>query len=331
MLSDRRQIVLRALIEEYIAHAAPVGSRTLVERYNLEFSPATVRNELSSLEEAGYVTQPHTSAGRIPTDYGYRAFVDDLLAHHIDEFDPASVKMLRESATELDGLFHKTSQVLSRLTQCLAFAVPPRQVALSLKQISLIYLTEFRYLLVAVTDDAQVVNRQIRVTKPITEDDLRHTEKLLNRVLAGKSLVSSGVTLPLDPEVLQDPLFSTTMSELLNALKEFDTIHPSALGMRMLLSQPEFSDSSRLLPVLEELEDDTVLLHIFRDALNSDGPIVRIGHENDSDALSDVSLVASKIGEDDNCGFIAIVGPTRMNYSLVLKALKTAKHILNER
>ena len=101
--------------------------------------------------------------------------------------------------------------------------------------------------------------------------------------------------------------------------------------MRMLLSQPEFSDSSRLLPVLEELEDDTVLLHIFRDALNSDGPIVRIGHENDSDALSDVSLVASKIGEDDNCGFIAIVGPTRMNYSLVLKALKTAKHILNER
>ncbi len=331
MLSDRRQVVLRALIEEYIAHAAPVGSRTLVERYNLDFSPATVRNELSSLEEAGYVTQPHTSAGRIPTDYGYRAFVDDLLTHHIDEFDTETVKTLLDSANELDKLSEKTSQALSRLTRCLTFVVPPRQVALSIKHIALIFLSEFHYLFVAVTDDAQVLNRQIYLKKPISEDELRHTEDLLNRVLSGRTLGSSGISLPLDYEVLKDPLFSITMSELVNALKDFGTISPSSLGMRMLLSQPEFSDSSRLLPVLEELEDDTVLLHIFRDALNSDGPIVRIGHENDSDALSDVSLVASRIGDEDNCGFIAIVGPTRMNYSLVLKALKTAKHILNER
>ena len=124
VLSDRRRLVLRALIEEYIARALPVGSRTLVERYNLGISSATVRSELSLLEDMGYLTQPHTSAGRIPTDYGYRAFVDDLLKDSNIKVDESTLSQLKDCATDLDDLLDKTSQALARLTDCMTMLVP---------------------------------------------------------------------------------------------------------------------------------------------------------------------------------------------------------------
>lgn len=123
MLSDRRQLILRALIEEYVMHALPVGSRTLTENYNLGVSPATVRNELSALEEAGYITQPHTSAGRVPTDAGYREFVDELLSEDLASANKIQEEMaakLRHHADALDGLIRNVSEELARLTNCLS-------------------------------------------------------------------------------------------------------------------------------------------------------------------------------------------------------------------
>lgn len=134
MLSDRRQIVLRALIEEYIARALPVGSRTLVERYNLGISSATVRNELSLLEEMGYLAQPHTSAGRVPTDFGYRAFVDELLSEaNSDDGEDTLARELRESASDLDDLMDRTSQALARFTDCMTLLVPPRILSVNIR------------------------------------------------------------------------------------------------------------------------------------------------------------------------------------------------------
>ena len=138
VLSDRRQRVLSALIEEYVARALPVGSRTLTERYQLGVSPATVRNELSVLEDGGYITQPHTSAGRIPTDFGYRAFVDNLLASDLagdDERYRPVVDQLRRSASELDALLEQTSSALTRLTDCLSIVLAPSVLNLHLKQL----------------------------------------------------------------------------------------------------------------------------------------------------------------------------------------------------
>ena len=140
MLSDRRQRVLAALIEEYVARALPVGSRTLTERYQLGVSPATVRNELSVLEDGGYIAQPHTSAGRIPTDAGYRAFVDNLLARASAPDEArygAVVEELRRSATELDALLERTSAALARLTDCLSIVLAPSVLTL---RINLFYL-----------------------------------------------------------------------------------------------------------------------------------------------------------------------------------------------
>ena len=331
MLSDRRQIVLRALIEEYIARALPVGSRTLVERYNLGISSATVRNELSLLEEMGYLAQPHTSAGRVPTDFGYRAFVDELLSEgNSDDGEDALARELRESASDLDDLMDRTSQALARFTDCMTLLVPPRILSVNIRLVNLVLLTPQRLLTVIVTEDGQVFDRQMDLPRDYTQDEIGKTQEALNTVLVGTSLSSTSGELPLGASGVHDDLFRMVMAEILACLKDQNAIKAHPLGISHLLGKPEFSDSSCLMPVLEELEGDTMLLRVFNDAAASDEPVVRIGHENDSEALSSVSLIANRFGEAEHSGLILIVGPTRMDYSQVLKAVRAARNVLKD-
>lgn len=331
MLSDRRQIVLRALIEEYIARALPVGSRTLVERYNLGISSATVRNELSLLEEMGYLAQPHTSAGRIPTDFGYRAFVDELLSESDpDNGEDALARELRESASDLDDLMDRTSQALARFTDCMTLLVPPRILSVDIRLVNLVLLTPQRLLTVIVTEDGQVFDRQMDLPRDYSQDEIGKTQEALNNILVGTSLSSTSGELPLGASGVHDELFRMVMAEILACLKDQNAIKAHPLGISHLLGKPEFSDSSCLMPVLEELEGDTMLLRVFNDAAASDEPVVRIGHENDSEALSSVSLIANRFGEAEHSGLILIVGPTRMDYSQVLKAVRAARNVLKD-
>lgn len=331
MLSDRRQIVLRALIEEYIARALPVGSRTLVERYNLGISSATVRNELSLLEEMGYLAQPHTSAGRIPTDFGYRAFVDELLSESDpDNGEDALARELRESASDLDDLMDRTSQALARFTDCMTLLVPPRILSVNIRLVNLVLLTPQRLLTVIVTEDGQVFDRQMDLPRDYSQDEIGKTQEALNNILVGTSLSSTSGELPLGASGVHDDLFRMVMAEILACLKDQNAIKAHPLGISHLLGKPEFSDSSCLMPVLEELEGDTMLLRVFNDAAASEEPVVRIGHENDSEALSSVSLIANRFGEAEHSGLILIVGPTRMDYSQVLKAVRAACNVLKD-
>ncbi|MEE0197646.1 MAG: heat-inducible transcriptional repressor HrcA [Eggerthellaceae bacterium] len=331
MLSDRRQIVLRALIEEYIARALPVGSRTLVERYNLGISSATVRNELSLLEEMGYLAQPHTSAGRIPTDFGYRAFVDELLSESDpDNGEDALARELRESASDLDDLMDRTSQALARFTDCMTLLVPPRILSVDIRLVNLVLLTPQRLLTVIVTEDGQVFDRQMDLPRDYSQDEIGKSQEALNNILIGTSLSSTSGELPLGASGVHDDLFRMVMAEILACLKDQNAIKAHPLGISHLLGKPEFSDSSCLMPVLEELEGDTMLLRVFNDAAASEEPVVRIGHENDSEALSSVSLIANRFGEAEHSGLILIVGPTRMDYSQVLKAVRAARNVLKD-
>lgn len=331
MLSDRRQIVLRALIEEYIARALPVGSRTLVERYNLGISSATVRNELSLLEEMGYLAQPHTSAGRIPTDFGYRAFVDELLSESDpDNGEDALARELRESASDLDDLMDRTSQALARFTDCMTLLVPPRILSVDIRLVNLVLLTPQRLLTVIVTEDGQVFDRQMDLPRDYSQDEIGKTQEALNNILVGTSLSSTSGELPLGASGVHDDLFRMVMAEIFACLKDQNAIKAHPLGISHLLGKPEFSDSSCLMPVLEELEGDTMLLRVFNDAAASEEPVVRIGHENDSEALSSVSLIANRFGEAEHSGLILIVGPTRMDYSQVLKAVRAARNVLKD-
>lgn len=236
MLSDRRQKILAALIEEYVARALPVGSRTLAEHYGFDVSPATIRNDLSALEDDGLISQPHTSAGRIPTDTGYRAFVDSLVSSGAidqDEETLKSLNQLRQTAKELDDLLDTTSQMLARFTDCLSIVAPSQQ----------------------------------------------------------------------------------------NQLKQ--------IGITSLMRQPEFEHSASLMPIMQILEDSTTLFHVLDTTVHdSADPQVKIGKENEDADLSGVSVIACRYGLGDDGGIVAIIGPTRMNYTRAIAAVRLASRTL---
>lgn len=334
MLSERRQRVLRALIEDYIEYALPVGSRTLTERHRLGVSPATVRNDLSALEDAGFIQQPHTSAGRVPTDAGYRTFVDELLSSGLAEEErphPSMVEELKASASELDALMERTGAALARLTNCLSIVMAPSVFSGRIRQLTLVSLSNYQAIVIVVAEDGQVVNRTITFADEVTCDELAAAQNLLNRVLVGQS--ARDVRRSLDAgtiEALSDPLVQLIIDEVVECLGESDASRAHSLGISSLLRQPEFSDSKALLPVMEVLEDDRVLLHAFDEAADGDGPVmVRIGHENPASELSGVSIVACPYGRGDSEGVVAVIGPTRMNYERAIRAVRAAQCALH--
>lgn len=335
MLSSRRQRVLSALIEEYIAHATPVGSRTLTERYQLGVSSATIRNDLSALEDAGYITQPHTSAGRVPTDAGYRAFVDDLLASELIQEDTSHqdlINEIRASATELDSLMDRTSAALSRLTDCLSVVLAPSVLTSKLRQLSLISLNNHCALIVVVVEDGQVINRQLTFSEEVSPEDLARVQNLINQVFVGKT--PSQIKQHSDAHLIEqfrEPLASLILEELVDCLHERVSSRSHRDGMSSLLLKPEFSNAASLLPIMQMLEDDTILFHVLDDALPADGRFsVRIGQENNAASLSAVSVVASQYGRGDSSGIVAVIGPTRMDYSKVIRAVRAAQQALRD-
>lgn len=335
MLSSRRQRVLSALIEEYIARALPVGSRTLTERYHLGVSSATVRNDLSALEGAGYITQPHTSAGRIPTDAGYRAFVDELLSSGIagerNAYEDV-VSELKHSAGELDALMEQTSAALARLTDCLSIVMAPSMYSAHIRQLSLISLTNYRALIVIVTEDGQVLNRQVSFGDPVSADELAEVQNLLTRIFAGRSMSElSEHAAPVLGEALHNPLVQLVLDEVVLCLKENNVGKAHRVGMSALMRKPEFSSSSSLLPIMEALEDDAVLFHVLDDtAEGGDDIMVRIGGENEAAELAGMSVIAAAYGRGEGEGIVAVIGPTRMNYSQVIRAVRAAQRVMQD-
>lgn len=337
MLSDRRQRVLRALIEEYVSYALPVGSRTLIERYPLGVSSATVRNDLSHLEDDGYLLQPHTSAGRIPTDAGYRAFVDNLIENNLvprNESYSQTVEQLMKTAGELDALFQQISLHLSRFTDCLSVVLAPALHDFRLKQISLVSLSSTQFLCVLVTQEGDVLNRHVHYPRGVDTNDLARVQLYLNQVMCDKSLheLEQGLSSVLGLAI-HDPLVSTCTNEIVQCLQEGSGLKAHRLGMSTLLSKPEFSHSEAVLPVIHMVEDDALLLEILTKCVNSvehKSPAICIGHENDAEELFGVSVVAGTFGAGAQQGIVAVIGPTRMDYSRVVAAVQCARDALSD-
>lgn len=337
MLSDRRQIVLKMLINEYIAHALPIGSRTLIDRYHLDISSATVRNELSHLEDAGYLRSPHTSSGRIPTDFGYRTFVDDLIAHLPESPDRSLLTRLCDDASELDNLLDRTSQALARFTNCLAIVVPVSLMNVAIKRITLVQITHNRLLAVVVAEDGSVLDVPIETNEQIDHERIARIEEAINAFYTGSTISDPSIEQSNDislanalTDARKDPLMMLIEQELFDSLSHVQPQRPHMLGISRLLDQPEFSDSTRLSPLIEKLEDDTILFHLFNESDGADIPLVRIGSENSREELTDISVVASPYGSGIQKGMIAIIGPTRMDYQHVIEAVRAARSLLED-
>ncbi len=332
MLSNRRQQILCALIEEYVANACPVGSRTIAEHHDLGVSPATIRNELSALEEAGYIAQPHTSAGRIPTDAGYREFVDELLAQADETQRTAAlsqIESIRRSAEALDDLIERTNAELARLTQCLSVIMAPQRQTFRIRQISLVSLTDHSALTVLVTEDGQVANEHAVFASPATPEDIRQMEAALNELLQGRTtdeMASEKWEL-----ALRDGRAKAVFRSLQVAATRLVRAHSTRSGMSTLMRKPEFHESEALLPVMEILEDDTVLFKAIGDNGLPEGDIcIRIGKENVTERLFGVSVIAGIYGRGDAQGIVAVIGPTRMDYSKTIGAVRAAQDVLRD-
>lgn len=332
MHNERRRRVLQALVEEYIVSAIPVGSKTLVDRYELGCSPATVRNELSILEETGYVLQPHVSSGRMPTDTGYRSFVDELLVSGGTPLAGDDLSASRVThAVEVDELLRETSVALTQLTSCLTVMLAPSISLSHVRRIDLLSMSPRRALFVLITSSGQVVNRSIELVAAVTPERLADIELALNEALDGKraseiralrGVIEKGHTV--------DGLVGRIADEILDALAEADRDRLYHVGVPALLAQPEFHDAERARPLIEFLEDGISVLEALSEALGTREITVRIGSENRRAELGNVSIVATNYGSGNADGVIGVIGPTRMNYPRAMAAVRAVADGLSE-
>ncbi len=354
MLSDRRRKVLNALIEEYISTASPVSSRAIVGKHGLGVSSATVRNELYVLEEDGYVVSPHVSSGRVPTDTGYRSFVDELLSNIAEEdeeqkqADDSIAEELKDSADELDDLLKETSRALNRFTDCLAVVMAPRVTKISLRQISLVRIDSTHVIAVLVIKDGRVLNTVVELDEPRSAEEVCVLEAMVNKEFEIKGSFDPLAKDEGDADdsstgakhghgkqpILGDASSKKDLQKIVEAIddKLFDEectqLHFN--GVENLFSQPEMQKMSLAMGFARLLDDDLTMFRLLGDFVSMKGLDVRIGHENNDESLGNISVVASSYGSDDRKGTIAIVGPTRMDYGKIIDAVRSASGYLDD-
>ncbi len=334
MLNTRQESVLCALVNEYVASVQPVGSKVLVERYQLGCSPATVRSELAALEDTGYVFQPHVSAGRIPTDSGYRVYVDRLPADgeaplHASELDVIRWRYARPDG-EVYDLLRETSVLLSGLTSYVAVVVAPTLRRARIRRVTLVSLAPRRALVVVVTDSGQVANRVVELEREVSAEALAGVEARIGPLLEGahgqdaEVLLRAAASLGREDTAVAAPV----VDAVLDCLMEADVNRVVTGGMSALLSHPEFSEASVARPLVTLLEDGVSLLSMLSGLLRAGDIEVRIGRENTSRALEHASCVAARYGDEDSGGVVGVIGPTRMDYRRAIASVKTVSEAL---
>ena len=325
MLDDRKLDVLKAIVTDYVSSKEPVGSKSLVERHGLRVSPATVRNDMAVLEEEGYIVQPHTSAGRIPTDKGYRLFVDRLAT--VKPLSPAerrAISTFLSGAIDLDDVMGRTVRLLAQITRQVAIVQYPAAPGAQIRHVELVGLTVDRALVVLIMSSGNVEQRTIEVPH-LREEFLGQLRASLNNALVGLSPSAAvdklaGLAGDLDPNLR--PVGTPVIALLLEMLAVDASDRVVVGGVPNLARFGDQFDTA-VRPVLEALEEHVVLLRLLGEASMADEITVRIGHENPYETLQATSLVASAYGTvADGRASLGVVGPTRMDYPSTMAAVR---------
>lgn len=328
MLDERKKLLLLTVIREYIFSAQPVGSKKLVKKHGLDVSSATVRNELAVLEEKGFLTHPHTSAGRIPTDKGFRFYVDSLF----DEggLTPAEEKSVGQffsmSSREMEDLMRETSNLLANMSNYLAVVFAPTYKRSSLKHVDLIFLYPHVVLIVIVTNSGCVAKRVLELQKQIDASDLEGVERILNERLDGLDIDEISLKGRVELRGLLPGkwfLVERIINEIVDCLRERENQRIYVDGTVNLLRQPEFVSLDKLQALLSVVDHGYSLLHFIEDAFDNDVVVVKIGSENERAELRDCSLVAAGYRAGGQVlGTLGILGPMRMNYARSIAAVQ---------
>ncbi|MBI5788769.1 MAG: heat-inducible transcription repressor HrcA [Candidatus Schekmanbacteria bacterium] len=338
-LDERSQLILNAVISCYITTADPVGSRTLWKKYKLTVSPATVRNIMADLEEMGYLQHPHTSAGRIPTEMGYRFYVDALTKakSKADKIAPQIKELSRwysGGSKNADDLFKSLCRELSAISQYIGVITTPKWQNIIYKHIKFICLRENQYLVIFVTQNGIAQQRLIEVKEAYTQEQLDQMARCLNDNLNGQPLtqVRKKILELMAQEkdaynrLLQD---AVELSQgVLNNIAESKLYVEGELNM---LNQPEFADIDKMKAIFRAFEEKHHLIKLLDKCLNDDGVNIFIGSENEADRMRDCSLVTATYRDHNQVvGTLGVIGPVRMPYSQVISLVEYAAKLLSE-
>jgi heat-inducible transcriptional repressor len=333
MLDKRAQILLKTLIERYIAEGQPIGSRTLSKYSGLDLSPATIRNVMADLEELGFIASPHTSAGRVPTPLGYRFFVDTLLVikplesnalHRIeDELHPDNPQRVIQAA----------SQLLSQLTQFAGVVMTPRRRAVTFRHIEFLKLSEKRLLLIVVTPEGDVQNRILFTERDFSATELLEAANYINQNYSGQSFEDVRARLQGElRELRQDmiALMATALDAGSRALSEGTSDYVISGERNLFTVQNLSQDVTRLKQLLELFERKSSLLQILDHSLRGQGVQIFIGGESGVAAPDEVSVVTAPYRVDGEVvGTVGVIGPTRMAYDRVIPIVDVTAKLLS--
>ncbi len=325
MQEERRLAVLRAIVEDYVATEEPVGSKALVERHGLNVSPATIRNDMAALEEEGFLAQPHTSAGRVPTDKGYRLFVDRLTTvKPMSSAERKAIATFLDGAVDLDDVVHRSVRVLAQLTRQVAVVQYPTLSRSTVRHIEIVALTPTRLLTVLILSTGRVEQRLVELDAPIEEDALVALRSRVNLAATGEQ-ISTAVT-ALDGLVAGDapapPATAAVVETLVDAMSDHRSDERVAVGGTANLARFGDSFDTAVRPLLEALEEQVVLLKLLGEASGGGAVTVRIGAEGPYEELASTSVVATGYGPGDALASLGIVGPTRMDYPSTMAAVR---------
>jgi heat-inducible transcriptional repressor len=335
---ERRLDVLRAIVQDYVSTNDPVGSKALAERHDLGVSPATIRNDMAVLEEQGYITQPHTSAGRVPTDKGYRLFVDRLSAvKPLSVAERRAIERFLDGAVDLHDVLRRSVRLLAQLTHQVAVVQYPTLSRSAVRHLEVVHLAAARLMLVLITDTGRVEQRVVDCPVDVDVEAVAELRTLLNSAFSGVKLVEAGDKVPdlLDcaPPHLRG-LIATVSATLMETLVEPSEDRLVIGGTANLARSGALDFPGTLRPLLEALEEQVVVLRLMSQ-VDASTVLVRIGEENAHEALAGASFVSVGYGAGDRAlGGLGVVGPTRMDYPMNMAAVRAVAryvgHLLAE-
>jgi heat-inducible transcriptional repressor len=340
-LSQRKEAVLRALVDEYVQSGEPVPSKVLSDQlaaiYGPGYGPATIRNELAALEEAGLIYQPHISAGRVPTDLGYRYFVERLMRE--SRLPADEQRLIRHQfyqvQRQLDEWVRLTASIVAQALQSAAVVTPPRSSETRLKHFELLALYESVVLVVLVLDDGTVRQERLVLDTSMTQEELGRLARRLNERLRGATAETIAARLEADLAALSSDarLVAESLERLLSQLDVLSRDAFYAEGIAQLLQHPQVSqgDPERVRQVVEALEQNRFLPSLAPQALEGEGVQVIIGVENEAEALKDMSVILSRYGRPGHLGgLLGVVAPTRMQYGRAIAVVRYMTQMLND-
>lgn len=323
-LNEREESVLRHVVHNYIASAVPVGSRYISRHYESTLSPATIRNVMSDLEESGFLSHPHTSAGRIPTDLGYRYYVDFLMElEQISELEKQSIREQLDKTLDTEEMLRETSRLLGKISNQLSIVTSPHLSSGVFQKLELIQVSSSKLLVLISIQSGIIRTIMLEVGMELKRDSLEYTSRILNERLHGLTLreIRDSFVDRLYPYRDERTglirLFIESVDQLFNDTKDREKVHIA--GTKNLIDHPEFGDPKNFRSVIEMIENEDIIVHLLeKHEIPNKDFVITIGAENEDRKAQDYSLVTATYNVNGVTGRVGILGPTRMQYSKLI-------------